>query len=111
VVNTPPAIPNVPAGISVPVGNGRSYAVTWQPSPAGGAAVNHYTLREVSGVPPSTTTIDLNMALATSKSYTKPNASGQFAYSVRACATADESACSAFTGTVVKFVCPTTGCE
>jgi YD repeat-containing protein len=103
------AAPGIPGNIrkDPATGNGRVFSILWD-VPSG--TVNHYTLEEVQQSPSSSTTI-YNTGTSAFQSFTKPNAYGLWVYRVRACATADESYCSSYSGTVMKQVCSTTtGC-
>jgi hypothetical protein len=100
-------IPAVPQNIrKVPEsGFSQSYTILWDASTG---TVNHYTLEEVQVAPGSgTTTFSVT---TTSKSFNKGNVYLELEYRVRACATANESQCSGYSGVVFKMVCPTTGC-
>jgi YD repeat-containing protein len=100
-------IPAVPQNIrKVPEsGFSQSYTILWDASTG---TVNHYTLEEVQVAPGSgTTTYSVS---TTSKSFNKGNVYLELEYRVRACATANESQCSGYSGVVFKMVCPTTGC-
>jgi hypothetical protein len=70
--------------------------------------VNHYTLNEVRTAPTSGTAT--YAVTGTSRAFSKGNVYLSLQYQVRACATADESQCSAYSGFVFKNVCPSTGC-
>lgn len=102
------AAPGTPTGISKSpaTGFGRTFSILWN-APTG--TINHYTLEETrQSAGPTVTTY--NTGTSTSKSFTKPNEYEEFYYRVRACATADESFCGPYSGSVFKMVCPTTGC-
>lgn len=108
IVDDDPNVPGVPTNLrlSPPVGNGGNYSVLWN-APAG--SINHYTLEEVKTFPgsPVTTTYPVT---GNSKAFNKGNVYLELTYRVRACATANESQCSAYSSTVFKTVCPSSGC-
>lgn len=98
-------IPSVPANIrkSPTSGNGSNYSILWDASTG---TVNHYTLEE-QDLQGGTTTYSVT---TTFKTFNKGEVYLELVYRVRACATANESQCSAYSGTVFKLVCPSTGC-
>ncbi len=101
------AIPSVPANIrkSPTSGTDPSYSILWDASTG---PVNHYTLEEVETAPGSGTLT--YTTTTTSKGFNKGDVYLELIYRVRACATANESQCSAYSGTVFKMVCPSGGC-
>lgn len=109
----PPPTPGVPTNLRTqPVGvaNGGNYTVLWNASTG---SVNHYTLHEVLEFGPGApATADyIVIAPTTSKSFSKGGFEREFQYTVRACATADESACSAWSAPVWIGTCPAGGCN
>lgn len=105
--------PGVPTNLRTqPVGvaNGGNYTVLWNASTG---SVNHYTLHEVLEFGPvwPVTTDYVVIAPTTSKSFSKGGVESEFVYTVRACATADESACSAWSAPVWIGTCPAQGCN
>jgi YD repeat-containing protein len=102
------AAPGIPTNVrkqGTPA-SGPNYSILWD-APAG--TVDHYTLEETQTLPdPGVTTF--NTGTSTGKTFNKGNVYLQLTYRVRACATADESVCSPYSGTVFKSVCPTSGC-
>lgn len=101
------SVPSVPANIrkSPTSGNGWVYSILWDASTG---PVDHYTLEEVESAPGSGTTT--YPVTATYKAFNKGEVYLQLVYRVRACATTNESQCSAYSGTVFKQVCPSSGC-
>lgn len=100
-------VPSVPANIrkSPATGNDPNYSILWDASTG---TVNHYTLEEVETAPGSAT---LTYTVTTTfKAFNKGEVFLNLVYRVRACATANESQCSAYSGTVFKQVCPSSGC-
>lgn len=99
--------PTVPGNLRVnpASGTGGSYTILWD---ASNGVVNHYTLNEVRTAPTSGTAT--YAVTGTSRAFSKGNVYLSLQYQVRACATADESQCSAYSGFVFKNVCPSTGC-
>jgi YD repeat-containing protein len=92
---------NIPQNIrkSPTTGTGGSFTILWD---AVSGTVNHYTLEEEedSTVPPSIVTYTVT---DTSKAFSKSGCL-QLLYRVRACATANESQCSAYSAQVFKAV-------
>jgi hypothetical protein len=108
-VNSPPPVPGVPGAISINGGFTRIYQVSWGQS---SGSVNHYTLKEQDKMTfPVPAPVLTNVGNVLSKSYTKPNTAAQYEYSVRACGTADESACSAYTAAATKLICQDGNCS
>jgi hypothetical protein len=101
-------VPSVPTNLrkSPTTGTGGNFSILWDASTG---TVNHYTLEETQTAPtPGVTTYSVT---GTSKSFSKGNDYFELSYRVRACATSNESQCSAYTsGSVFKLVCPTSGC-
>lgn len=100
-------IPSVPQNIrkSPATGTDPDYSILWDASTG---TVNHYTLEEVQTAPGmGTTTFSVT---GTSRSFSKGQVYLELVYRVRACATANETQCSAYSSTVFKLVCPSTGC-
>ncbi len=107
VTDDDPNIPSVPTNIrkSPTTGTGWSYAILWDASTG---PVNHYTLLETIEDPsPGSNTYSVTVL---NKNFNKGQVYLLMTYKVRACATANESQCSAYSQTVMKMVCPSTGC-
>jgi YD repeat-containing protein len=93
--------PTVPANIrkSPTTGTGGSFSILWD---ASAGTVNHYTLEETessSGTP----SIVTYTVTGTSKTFSKTGCQ-TLTYRVRACATSNETQCSAYSGSVFKQV-------
>jgi len=104
--------PSVPSGLtSSPIGNQPSYTILWNASAVG--PVNHYTLSEEQTEGPGSPSTGYHTVIppATSKAFSKGGSAEKlFVYKVRACGTADESFCSAWSNTFSKSTCPVSGC-
>ncbi|HZF14669.1 MAG TPA: Calx-beta domain-containing protein [Steroidobacteraceae bacterium] len=101
------SVPSVPGNIrkSPTTGTAGNYSILWDASTG---TVNHYTLEEVESAPGNSTT---TYSVATTfKSMNKGQVYLEATYRVRACTTSTESQCSAYSGSVFKLVCPSTGC-
>lgn len=107
ITDNDPNVPGVPTNLRLvpPTGNGGVFSVAWN-APSG--SINHYTLEEVKLAPSSSTTTYAVTALF--KAFNKGNVYLELRYRVRACASADESQCSVYSGAVFKTVCPSSGC-
>ena len=101
------SLPSVPSNIrkSPATGTSPNYSILWDASTG---TVNHYTLEEVESAPGSGTLT--YTTTSTFKGFNKGQVYLELTYRVRACASANESQCSAYSGTVFKMVCPTSGC-
>ena len=98
-----PAVPTVPTNIrkSPTTGTSGTYSILWNASTG---TVNHYTLEEVQSAP-SSGTVTYSVS-TTSKGFTKGNVYLELTYRVKACGTATETQCSAYSTSVFKLVCP-----
>lgn len=93
--------PGIPQNIrkSPTSGTGGSFSILWDAAPG---TVNHYTLEETeqTSVPPSVVTYSVT---GTSKTFSKSGCQ-ELLYRVRACASANETQCSSYSGSVFKLV-------
>lgn len=106
-------IPSIPTNLRTnPVGIafGGGFTVLWNASTG---TVNHYTLHELITMGPGAgNTADYIVnAPTTSKGFTKGGTEKDFEYTVRACATADESQCSSWSSSVTISTCSAGGCN
>jgi YD repeat-containing protein len=93
--------PGIPQNIrkSPTTGTGGSYSILWD---AAAGTVNHYTLEETESSSFPATVVTYSVT-GTSKGFSKTGCQ-QLTYRVRACATANETQCSAYSGSVFKAV-------
>jgi YD repeat-containing protein len=113
IVDNESSVPSVPTNLRTqPVGTsfGGDFTVLWNASTG---AVNHYTLREEITLGPGTGTVQTFAVTppAVSKFFSKGTVERTFDYQVKACGTADETQCSAYTAVVEIATCPTFGCN
>jgi hypothetical protein len=101
------SLPSVPTNVrkSPATGTSPNYSIMWDASTG---TVNHYTLEEEQ-INPSTGTLTYT-STTLSKGFNKGQVFLELLYRVRACASANESQCSPYSGTIFKMVCPTSGC-
>jgi len=108
----PPSGPSVPANLRTsPVGSSTTgnYTVLWN---ASSGTVHHYTLHQVRVFPTPTTQTDYSITPpAVSKNFTNGGPEKEFEYTVRACASAGESQCSAWSNAASINVCSGASCN
>lgn len=104
--------PSVPTNLRTqPVGisYGGNFTVLWN----GSGTVHHYTLHEVILMGPGAgNQADYTINYPTAqKAFSKGPVEKDYEYTVRACATADQSQCSAWSAPVVISTCAAGGCN
>jgi hypothetical protein len=102
--------PGVPTNLHTsPAGsaNGGGFTLLWS---AATGSINHYTIQELNENT-SVTTLYTVAGTTTSKVFSKGGTTNTFNYQVRACASSDESTCSAYSNSVAINTCPAAGCK
>jgi YD repeat-containing protein len=102
--------PGVPTNVHtnpVASSNGGGFTLLWTASTG---SVDHYTIEELNE-DRQLTTLYTVAGTATSKVFSKGGITNTYDYDIRACASTDESVCSAYSDNVSISTCPGTGCK